>query len=141
MQKKSITLRPPYFSNNHMERTPSFGPKRIFNAIFFSWLGIKATWRSEAAFREEIILGLILFPAAFWLGETLTQTAILIIPLFIVLIVELLNTGIEHVVDRVGFERHELSGLAKDAGSAAVFLSNMLTLTVWVLVALDRFMF
>ena len=141
MQKKSITLQPLCFNNFYMERTPTFGPKRIINAIIFSWLGIKSTWRNEAAFREEIILGLILFPAAFWLGETLTQTAILIAPLFIVLIVELLNTGIENVVDRVGTEKHKLSGRAKDAGSAAVFLSNMLTLSVWLLVALDRFMF
>lgn len=118
----------------------TFGLQRIVNATRFSWLGIKASWQSEVAFREEIILGVFLFPAAFWLGESLTQTAILIIPLFIVLIVELLNTGIEHVVDRVGLERHELSGLAKDAGSAAVFLSNMLTLFVWTLVALDRFL-
>lgn len=120
---------------------PTFGLKRMVNAVIFSWLGIKATWRSEAAFREEIILGIILIPSAFWLGETLTQTAILIIPLFIVLIVELLNTGIEHVVDRVGTERHKLSGRAKDAGSAAVFLSNMMTLTIWILVALDRFVY
>ncbi len=124
-----------------MSTHPTFGLNRIINATVFSARGIASTWKSEAAFREEIILGLFLFPAAFWLGETLTQTAILIIPLFIVLIVELLNTGIEHVVDRVGFERHELSGLAKDAGSAAVFLSNMLTLSIWILIALDRFIF
>ena len=124
-----------------MSTNSTFGPKRIINATLFSWLGIKATWRSEAAFREEIILGIFLVPAAFWLGGTLTQTAVLIIPLFIVLIVELLNTGIEHVVDRVGTERHKLSGRAKDAGSAAVFLSNMLTLFVWLLVALDRFVY
>ena len=119
----------------------TFGFKRIVNAVNYSWLGIKASWRTETAFREEIILGAFLFPAAFWLGETLTQTAILIIPLFIVLIVELLNTGIEHVVNRVGLEHHELSGLAKDAASAAVFLSNLLTISVWMLVALDRFVF
>ena len=124
-----------------MSQQPTFGIKRIINAVVFSCKGISATWKSEAAFREEILLGIIMFPAAFLLGETLTQTAILIIPLFIVLIVELLNTGIEHVVDRVGFERHELSGLAKDAGSAAVFLSNMLIVCVWSLVALDRFIF
>ena len=120
---------------------PTFGSARIFNAVVFSWLGIKATWKTEAAFREEIILGIFLFPAAFWLGENLTQTALLIMPLFIVLIVELLNTGIEHAIDRVGMERHKLSGLAKDAGSAAVFLANMMTLTIWTLVILDRFIF
>lgn len=117
------------------------GLKRIINAVKFSCKGISATWKSEAAFREEILSGIVMFPAAFFLGETLTQTAILIIPLFFVLIVELLNTGIEHVVDRVGLEHHELSGLAKDAGSAAVFLGNMLIITVWSLVALDRFIF
>ena len=120
---------------------PTFGIKRIFNASIFSWRGIKATWQSEAAFREELILCIFLFPGAFWLGENLSQTALLIIPLFIVLVVELLNTGIEHAIDRVGYERHELSGLAKDAGSAAVFVSNMLTIIIWALVALDKFVF
>ena len=115
--------------------------KRIINATIISCKGIKATWRGEAAFREELIIFTFLFPTAFWLGENLTQTALLIIPLFIVLIVELLNTGIEHAIDRFGFERHELSGLAKDAASAAVFVTNMLTVIVWTLVALDRFLF
>ena len=124
-----------------MPRNPTFGLKRIINAVIVSCRGLTATWKSEAAFREEIILGIILFPAAFFLGETLTQTAILILPLFLVLIVELLNTGIEHAIDRVGLEHHELSGLAKDAGSAAVFLSNMLIICIWTLVAFDRFVF
>lgn len=120
---------------------PTFGLKRIFNAVKFSCRGIAATWKSEAAFREELLCGIVMFPAAFLLGESLTQTAILITPLFLVLIVELLNTGIEHMVDRVGTEHHELSKLAKDAGSAAVFLSNMLIISVWCLVILDRFVF
>ena len=120
---------------------PTFGLKRIFNAATISCKGIASSWRSEAAFREEILSGIVMFPAAFFLGETLTQTALLIIPLFLVLIVELINTGIEHVVDRVGMEQHELSGLAKDAGSAAVFLCNILVICVWTLVALDRFVF
>ena len=124
-----------------MPSNPTFGFKRIINAVIFSCKGITATWKTETAFREEILLGIIMFPAAFLLGETFTQTAILIIPLFLVLIVELLNTGIEHAIDRVGLERHELSGLAKDAGSAAVFLSNILIICVWSLVALDRFVF
>jgi diacylglycerol kinase (ATP) len=104
-------------------------------------LGIKATWKSEAAFREEILIGLFLFPAAFWIGENLTQVAILLFPLFIVLIVELLNTGIEHAIDRFGGELHTLSGLAKDAGSAAVFLSNLMVIIIWTLVLLDRFVY
>ena len=124
-----------------MAEQPTFGITRILNAIRFSWLGIKATWKSEAAFREEILIGIFLFPAAFWLGENLTQVAILLFPLFIVLIVELLNTGIEHAIDRFGGELHKLSGLAKDAGSAAVFLSNLMVITIWTLVILDRFVY
>ena len=120
---------------------PIFGLKRIYNAVIISSKGIASTWKGETAFREEILIGIVMFPAAFFLGETLTQTSLLIIPLFLVLIVELLNTGIEHVVDRVGLECHELSGLAKDAGSAAVFLCNILIICVWSLVALDRFVF
>ncbi|MFK7793812.1 MAG: diacylglycerol kinase [Gammaproteobacteria bacterium] len=120
---------------------PAFGFKRISNAVTFSCKGIASTWKGEAAFREEVLAGIIMFPGAFFLGETLSQTALLIIPLFMVLIVELLNTGIEHVVDRIGLEHHELSGLAKDAGSAAVFLCNILIICVWSLVALDRFIF
>ena len=120
---------------------PTFGITRILNAVRFSWLGIKATWKSEAAFREEILIALFLFPAAFWIGEDLTQVTILLIPIFIVLIVELLNTGIEHAIDRFGGELHTLSGLAKDAGSAAVFLSNAMVIIVWTLVILDRFVF
>ncbi len=124
-----------------MPVNPTFGLKRILNAIQYSCQGISSTWKSEAAFREEILIAVILFPAAFFLGETLTQTAILIIPIFLVLIVELLNTAIEHAIDRMGLEHHELSGLAKDAGSAAVFLSNILIICVWTLVALDRFVY
>jgi diacylglycerol kinase (ATP) len=120
---------------------PTFGLTRIYYAVVFSCKGISSTWKGEAAFREEVVAGIIMFPGAFFLGETLTQTALLIIPLFLVLIVELLNTGIEHVVDRVGLEHHELSGLAKDAGSAAVFLCNLLIICIWSLVALDRFVF
>ncbi len=120
---------------------PIFGLKRIYHAVVVSCQGISSTWKSETAFREEILSGIVMFPAAFFLGETLTQTTLLIIPLFLVLIVELLNTSIEHVVDRIGLEQHELSGLAKDAGSAAVFLCNMLIICVWSLVALDRFIF
>ncbi|MCL4168015.1 UNVERIFIED_CONTAM: hypothetical protein GTU68_011249 [Idotea baltica] len=120
---------------------PTFGLKRISKAVIISCKGIAFTWKGEAAFREEVLAGIVMFPAAFFLGETLTQTALLIIPLFLVLIVELLNTGIEHVVDRIGLEQHKLSGLAKDAGSAAVFLCNMLIICVWSLVALDRFVF
>ena len=97
------------------------------------------TPRDEAAFRQEALLCVVLVPAAFWLGRTAVERSLLIGPCLIVLIVELLNTGIENVVDRVGQEHHRLSGQAKDLGSAAVFTSLMLTLVIWCLIAWERF--
>ena len=96
--------------------------------------GIKAAFVNEAAFRQELILALILLPLAIWLGETGLEKAVLISSLLLVLIVELMNSGIEAIVDRIGSERHELSGRAKDIGSAAVLISLINVVAVWGLV-------
>lgn len=110
------------------------GIERILKATLYSWRGLKAAFYNEAAFRQELILALILFPVGLWLGKSGLERAVLIGVLFLVLIVEMLNTGIEIVVDRFGGEPHELSGRAKDVGSAAVFLSLVNVLVVWGLV-------
>lgn len=115
------------------------GLRRIINATFFSMAGLRVAWRDEAAFRQELLLCIVLIPAAFWLGRTAVERSLLIGSCLIVLIVELLNTGIENVVDRFGEERHRLSGQAKDMGSAAVFVSLMLTVVIWSLIAWERF--
>ena len=115
------------------------GLRRIINATFFSMAGFRAAWRDEAAFRQELLLCVVLIPSAFWLGRTAVERSLLIGSCLIVLIVELLNTGIENVVDRFGEERHRLSGQAKDLGSAAVFTSLVLTLVIWSLIAWERF--
>lgn len=115
------------------------GLERIFHATIFSASGLSATWRNEAAFRQECVLAAILTPTAFWLGRTAVERSLLIGTVWLVLIVELLNTAVESVVDRVSTDRHELSGQAKDQGSAGVFVSLMLTLLVWSLIAWDRF--
>lgn len=115
------------------------GFRRIINAAFYSWAGMRFAWRNEAAFRQEVTLAVILIPAAFWVGADAVQRALLIGTCLIVLIVELLNSGIEAVVDRVGDEYHKLSGSAKDLGSAAVLISLLLTVTVWGLVIYERF--
>ena len=112
------------------------GLKRIYNAFFYSLKGFKATFQNEEAFRQELLLSVVLIPIALWLGQNGLEKAILIFPIILVLIVELLNTGIEVLVDRVGRERHELSGMAKDIGSAAVMLSLLNVLIVWLLVLL-----
>lgn len=122
-----------------MGKPGNTGFRRIVNATFFSFAGLRAAWRGEAAFRQESLLCAVLIPAAFWLGTTAVERSLLIGTCLLVLIVELLNTGIESVVDRIGAEHHDLSGQAKDMGSAAVFLSLALVVVVWALIAWERF--
>lgn len=114
------------------------GLARINAAFFNSLKGFKATWLHEEAFRQEVWLCLIAVPLGLWLGQTGVEKALLAGSLLLVLIVELLNTGIEIVVDRISFEHHELSGRAKDVGSAAVLTSLALAALVWVLVLAPR---
>ena len=115
------------------------GLKRLINAFFFSLAGFKAAWKNEEAFRQEIIAGIVIIPAGFFLGETGTQKAVLLLSYFIIPLVELLNTAVEATVDRVGMEKHELSGRAKDLGSASVFLSICVAAIVWILIVCERF--
>lgn len=110
------------------------GFARIYAALFNSWEGFKATWRHEEAFRQECLLFLIGSPLGYWLGQDAIERLLMIGVLFIVIIVELLNTAVEVTIDRIGFERHELSARAKDIGSAAVFSSLVLAGLVWLLI-------
>ena len=112
-------------------KSPHSGYKRIIYAAGYSWKGFKSTWKHEAAFRQEVILFSLMSPLVFWLGETASERAILIAVLLIVLLVELLNSAVESVVDRIGEDYHKLSGRAKDQGSAAVFISFAIAITVW----------
>ena len=120
------------------DRPKPTGLIRLVNAFGNTWKGYVGAFREEAAFRQELALCVVLFPLGLWLGENGVERALLVGPIFIVLIVELLNSGIEATVDRIGLERHQLSGLAKDLGSAAVFTSFALLAVVWALVLLDR---
>jgi len=114
------------------------GFTRIIKAAGFSWRGLKACFVHEAAFRQELALCVILTPLGIWLGQDGAQRALLVGCLLLVLIVELLNSGLEAVVDRFGGERHELSGRAKDIGSAAVFISLVNVVLVWALILIPR---
>jgi diacylglycerol kinase (ATP) len=116
-------------TNPHKGRT---GLDRIVFASLHSAAGLAAALRHESAFRQEALLAVLLMPAALWLGTTWVERSLLIGCVLLVLIVELLNSGIEAVVDRVSFELHELSKRAKDYGSAAVMLSLLLCGGVWV---------
>lgn len=114
------------------------GMRRIINAAGYSWLGLKAAWRTEAAFRQEVMLVAILLPLALVLGQNGVERALLISVCLLVVIVELLNSAVEAVVDRIGPEHHPLAGAAKDLGSAAVFVSLLMVVLVWGLVLFDR---
>lgn len=122
-----------------MAKPGNTGMRRVINATFFSLAGLKTAWRSEAAFRQECVLVIVLIPVGFWLGRTAVERSLLIGVCLLVLIVELLNTAVEFAIDRIGSDHHELSGHAKDLGSAAVFVSLALTLLVWVLIGWERF--
>ena len=107
------------------------GLKRILLATRYSAAGLKAAFVNEAAFRQELLLTVVLIPVAIWLGDNGVEWALMIGSLLLVLIVELLNTGIEAAIDRFGGEHHPLSGRAKDLGSAAVLLSLVNVGVVW----------
>ncbi|MGD9601201.1 MAG: diacylglycerol kinase [Gammaproteobacteria bacterium] len=107
------------------------GLDRLWRATGYSIAGFKAAWRHEAAFRQECALGIVLAPVAAWLGRSPLEYLVLVAPLLIVLCVELLNSAVEALTDRVGTEQNELAGRAKDMGSAAVFVSLVLLALCW----------
>jgi diacylglycerol kinase (ATP) len=116
------------------------GIGRLVRAMKFSTQGLVAAWKNEAAFRQELTLVALLLPVAIWLGQNALERAVLIGCLLLVVLVELLNSAIEAAVDRHGEQLHELSGRAKDMGSAAVFVSLVLVALVWGLIAAERYL-
>lgn len=108
------------------------GLKRIFLAFGYSINGIKSAFKHEAAFRQEILLAVILIPTAFILEVSQIERILLISPVILVIIFEIINSAIEAVVDRVGTEFHELAGRAKDMGSAVVLIALALTAYIWI---------
>ena len=123
-------------SNPHKGRT---GLDRVIRATGYSMAGLTAAYRGESAFRQEFWLAALMFPLAFWLGRSWVEVALLAGSLVLVLVVELLNSGIEAAIDRVSYELHDLSKRAKDLASAAVFLSLLLCAGVWAAALWQRF--
>jgi diacylglycerol kinase (ATP) len=121
-----------------VDRAKPRGLTRFFRACGASWRGLAGAFRDEAAFRQELAFAAIVIPLGLWLGRTGVERALLIAPMLVILVVELLNSAIEATVDRIGFEHHVLAGLAKDIGSAAVFVSFVLLGAVWLLVLTGR---
>lgn len=115
------------------------GITRIIAAAGNSLRGIRDAWRFESAFRQDSALSLVLLVLSFWLAQTLVEWLLLVMPLFLLLMVEILNSAIENTVDRIGEEHHELSGRAKDMASAAVMFCLVLIAITWLGMAWNRF--
>lgn len=111
------------------------GFQRLLNATRYSMKGFAAAYQHEAAFREEVMLAIVLIPAALLLGLSAVETVLLIGSVLLLMLVEILNSGLEAVVDRIGPEIHPLSGRAKDLGSAAVFIAIVILCLTWGLIA------
>ena len=124
-------------TNPHKGRT---GLNRVIHATGYSTAGLIAAYRGESAFRQEFWLAVVMLPLAFWVGRDWVEVALLVGSVMLVLIVELLNSGIEAAIDRVSFEIHDLSKRAKDLASAAVLLSLLLCGGIWLAALWQRFM-
>jgi len=120
------------------DRDKPIGLTRLLRAFRYSFQGFRYAWREEAAFRQEVLLGAVVIPVGLYLGRSGVERALLVSPMLLILVVEILNSAVEAVVDRSGTERHPLAGMAKDMGSAAVMLSFALLGTVWLLVLSDH---
>jgi diacylglycerol kinase (ATP) len=121
-----------------IKRDKPTGLTRVVRAFGYSLQGFRYAWREEAAFRQELGLAVAVIPAGLYLGRSGIERALLVWPMLQILVVELLNSALEAVVDRSGLERHPLAGMAKDMGSAAVLLSFGLLGTVWLLILSDH---
>lgn len=119
-----------------MAKPSKIGIARMIDATGYSFKGLKAAWKYEAAFRQELVMAVVGIPVAYWLAATRVDFLWLILPLFLVVLAELTNSAIEAVVDRISDEHHELSGRAKDIGSALVFVSLVFLVVVWVVILL-----
>jgi len=110
------------------------GIKRLANAFTYSVAGTLAAFKHEDAFRQEVILSIVLIPLAIYLGQTAIEQALMISSILLIIIVELLNSSVEATVDRISVKRHKLSKRAKDVGSAAVFFSLVNAAVIWFLI-------
>ena len=115
-----------------MASSGNTGIKRIIKAGQYSWQGVLAAYRNEEAFRQEVWLLVVAIPLALWIGDSALERALLIGSILLLLIVELLNSAVEAVVDRIGSEHHELAGRAKDMGSAAVTIAIINAIVLWL---------
>lgn len=124
--------------DNMSAKPPTKGMLRCFSTMLYSIKGLKAAWKYEESFRQEVMIFVITTPLALYFGQNLTEKVLMIGSIVLLLVVELLNSAIETVVDRVSTEQHELSGRAKDLGSAAVMLCILGAIAIWAAILLNH---
>lgn len=124
-----------------MEKKTSKGFRRIVNAFMFTLKGLRSAWSNEEAFRQEALVLIPVIPTGLLIGESYVQKGLFICAWLLVLVIELLNSALESVVDRIGYETHPLSGQAKDMGSAAVFIGISIAVIIWISIICERFIF
>lgn len=120
----------------NMNKPTATGVGRLIKACKYSLQGFQSTFKTEAAFRQECYLGLIALPLSFIIADNVVEWLLLVISYLLIMLTEVINSALEAVVDRFGQEHHQLSGKAKDAGSAAVSVAIIIALTTWVAIAL-----
>ena len=136
--KPEIHMNPAPESGQEFDKSANTGFRHLINATRFSYQGLVAALKHESAFRQEIAVTILLMPVGIWLASSALEFVLLMAVLILVMIIELINSAIEAVVDRIGPERHTLSGLAKDYGSAAVMLSLVMAAMIWLAVLLEH---
>jgi len=136
--KPGIHMNPAPESDQEFDKSANTGFRHLINATRFSYQGLVAALKHESAFRQEIAMAILLMPVGIWLASSALEFVLLMAVLILVMIIELINSAIEAVVDRIGPERHPLSGLAKDYGSAAVMLSLVMAAMIWLAVLLEH---
>jgi diacylglycerol kinase (ATP) len=122
-----------------MNKENNKGIQRLVNATRFTFKGIRSAWSNEEAFRQEALVLILVIPAGLFIGETFVEKGLFICVWLLVLVIELLNSALESVVDRIGYEKHPLSGQAKDMGSAAVFIGICMSVIIWGTIICERF--
>lgn len=120
-------------------KSTGYGPARVLKALGYSLSGLRGAWRREAAFRQEVLAAVVMIPLSLFARVTWLEHALLVASVLLVLLVELVNSSIEAIVDRVSLERHPLSAHAKDAGSAAVLLACLIAAALWAAVLLPAY--
>lgn len=125
-------------NNSNINKPPPQGWKRFRSTIRYSFKGLRSAWVNEESFRQELLIAVIALPCAFFLAHSWVEFVLLMGSIMLILVTEVLNSALETIVDRISLEQHELSGRAKDLGSAAAFIAMLTAGGIWISLLIIR---